>query len=508
MRADELFAIDVAAEVATLCGAQLQGPWQVPAEVVRLANARGAARVEIDRARGGFEIRCDGVLASPDELRDLVEVFGREVSLHRRQAAISRVETAGLSALLWAAGLPGARLTLKIQAGGWSGRVKARDGRITLEITESKTGPPSTVLHWRCRGLGSRRAVAWLRTALRFVPIPVIVSGRPVERGFPEGLYRMRITDPLPGEIAVTASGDSPRLWLLEHGVLSARAVVPGYPSFAAAIEMSNEVRAGSSADELRATANPHLERLIDEAVRMLLLLVDRLSTADEPVRQRLVTLLLRSASLGLRRDQVLASPIVRVRRGASRDMESPSSLVRRAAKRGGVLVAAEPDSDHTDRTLVLEATTEERSLLSELLGIRIENLASGRRPLELGPRVVDALRHGWSVVRGLWSPTPLDHRKLGPEERNLVETANAAGIEVALCPGSGSLRRRGSLSLLGRERPEVRAAAAAVTKGEEWLYPALLAVIGKEIELPDEIRARWLENVAASSRDPKTQTR
>ncbi len=122
VRADDLFAIDVAAELATLCGAQLQGPWQVPAELVRLANARGAARVEINRARGGFEIRCDGVLASADELRDLVEVFGDEVPRLRRQAAISRVETAGLSALLWAAGLPGARLEMKTRSAGWSGR--------------------------------------------------------------------------------------------------------------------------------------------------------------------------------------------------------------------------------------------------------------------------------------------------------------------------------------------------------------------------------------------------
>ncbi len=225
----------------------------------------------------------------------------------------------------------------------------------------------------------------------------------------------MRISDPLPGEIAVTESGDSPRLWLLEHGVLSARAVVPGYPSFAAAVEMSGEVRAGSSADELRAAANPALERLIDEAVRMLLLLVDRLPSVDEPVRRRLVTLLLRSATLGIRRDQILASPIVSVREGAARRMESPSGLAQTAAETGGVVVATEPGSGSAEPALVVEATTEERSLLSELLDIRIENLASGRNPLELGSRIVGGVRRGWSVVRGLWSPRASPSRAAEP---------------------------------------------------------------------------------------------
>ena len=497
MRADDLFAIDVAAEVATLCGAQLQGPWQVPAELVRLANARGVARVEIDRVRGGVELRCDGVLATPDELRDLVKVFDPDIPRLRRQAAISRIEAAGLSALLWATGLPGARLNFQTKTGGWSGRMRVRGGQIALTITEVETGPPSTVLSWRCRGLVSRRAVAWLRTALRFVPIPVIVCGRPVERGFPEGLYRMRIIDPLPGEIAVTASGDSPQLWLLEHGVLSTRAVVPGYPSFAAAIEMSDEVTAGSSADELRAAANPHLERLIDEAVRMLLLLVDRLSSADEPVRRRLTTRLLRSAARGLRRVQVLATPNVRVREGTTKRMESPSSLALRAAQRGGVVVATEPGSGDSGQSLVVEATTEERSLLSELLDIRIENIGSDRRPLEFGQRIVEGLCRGWRVVRGLWGPKPLDRRQLTSQELRLVEAASAVDVKLALCPGSGSARKRGSLHLVGRERTEVMAAAASVDSGDQWLYPALLAVAGEDLEIPDEIRDHWLDHVS-----------
>ena len=497
MRADDLFAIDVAAEVATLCGAQLQGPWQVPAELVRLANARAVARVEIDRVRGGFCFSFDGILANPEELRDLVRVFDVEAPRMRRQAAIARVEAAGLSALLWAAGLPGARLRLFARTGGWSGRMEAKAGRVEFEIGEMKIGPPSTSITWRCRGLNSRRALAWLRTALRFVPIPVVVCGRLVERGFPEGRYRMRITDPLPGELAVTASGDAPTLWLLEHGVLSARAVVPGYPAFSAALEMSNEVPAGSSADELRAAANPHLERLIDEAVRMFLLLVDRLPSAHESVRSRLTTLLLRSAALGLRREQILASPIVRLREGTLRRMESPSSLATRVVQPGGVVAAVEPGSGKESEleSVVIEVTNEERSLLSELLDVRIESLGTGRRPLEFGRDIVDALRRWWRTVRGLWGPQALQNHKLTPDELRLVEAASDAGVGLSLCEGTTSPRRRRSRYLVGRNRPEVQAATLAMASGGEWLYPALLAVAGEDLDIPSKVRTRWLEH-------------
>lgn len=505
MRADDLLAIDVAAEVATLCVAQIQGPWQVPAELVRLANARGVARVEIDRVRGGFSIRCDGVLADHEELNDLVRVFDVEAPRMRRQAAIARIEAAGLSALVWAAGLPGARLSLVVRTGGGASRLEARGGRVVLVSDRPTTGPPSTTVTWRCRGLGSRRALAWLRTALRFVPIPVEVCNRPVERGFPEGLYRMRITDPLPGELALTASGDAPTLWLLEHGVLSARAVIPGFPAFSAAVEMSREAPVGSNADELRAAVNPHLGGLIDEAVRMMLLLVDRLPVVDEEIRSRLTTLLLRSATLDLRREQVLTSPIVRVREGTRRRMESPAALLTRVDQQGGVVAAVDPgsgdESEHEDP--VIEATTEERSLLTELLGIRIESLGNSRRPLRFRVALLDALRRGRRVARGLWGPSALEPRQLTDDERRLVDSAAAAGVELALCPGSVMVRRRRSVWLVGRDRPEVQAAAITLRSGEEWLYPALLAVAGRDLDIPHEIRERWREN-AASSRLPR----
>jgi hypothetical protein len=494
VRADDLLGIDVAAEVTTLCGTQLQGPWQVPAELVRLAVARGAARVEIDRIRGRFHFRFDGALATRDELRDLAEVFDSTAERSQRQEAISRIESAGLSALLWAAGLPGARLQLRTRSGGWSGRAEVRRNRFDLRIEETATGAPSTTLYWQCRGLGARRAVAWLRTALRFVPIPVTICGRTVERGFSGALYRMRIVEPLPGEIAVTATGEVPDLWLLVHGVLSARAVIPGYPAFSAVVEMSGRAGAGSSGDELRAAANPDLAAVIDEAARMLLLLVDRLPSADEPVRQRLTTLLLGFASLGLRRDEIAASPIVRVRDGAAERMETPAELARRAAHRGGVISAVEPGAGDAPvcQGLILRASTDERSRLAELLDIRIESLDRRRFPRAVLPRIMAGFRRGRRVVRGLAGASALAPHRLTSQEKRLLQTAAAAGVELGFCDGRAAIRSRGPVVLIGRRRREVEAAVTVVADGDEWLYPALLAVAGDGLEIPDETRERW----------------
>jgi hypothetical protein len=140
----------------------------------------------------------------------------------------------------------------------------------------------------------------------------------------------------------------------------------------------------------------------------------------------------------------------------------------------------------------VIEATTEERSLLTELLGISIESTGGERRPLQLGAAALDLLRRGWRAARGFWGPRARDPRQLSEDERRLVGAAAAAGLEIGLCDGSGGVRRRRSMRISGRDRPEVRAAAAALASGDEWLYPALLAVAGDDLDIPRELRDRW----------------
>ncbi len=76
------------------------------------------------------------------------------------------------------------------------------------------------------------------------------------------------------------------------------------------------------------------------------------------------------------------------------------------------------------------------------------------------------------------------------------MDAASTAGVDLDLCGGSGPVRTRRSHHVVGRERPEVRAAVAAIGSGGRWLYPALLAVVGEDVELPNGIRDRWLEKL------------
>ena len=128
------------------------------------------------------------------------------------------------------------------------------------------------------------------------------------------------------------------------------------------------------------------------------------------------------------------------------------------------------------------------------LATFNIENLGSDRAPLHFGPRIVDGLRRVWRVARGLWCGKPLQRHELTPEESRLLEAASGAGVELALCAGAGPVHKHRSRHVVGRDRTEVRAAAAATGSGDRWLYPALLAMAGEDVELPDEIRDRWLE--------------
>ncbi len=491
----DLFTIDVGAEIATLTRCQIQGPWQVPTELVRLAIARRARTVAVDLGRRGLRLRCDADLASGDELRDLATLFDVRAPSPSRQAAIARIEEAGLESLLWAVGLPGARLDL-VCSGDGRRHATARGAGVEIAVDDAAVGAVSTELRWSCRGLGRRRALAWLETAARFAPAEVTAAGRKIVRGFPDGLYRMRIAEPLPGELAVTATGDAPALWLLEHGVLSARAVVPGYPAFAAAIEMSGVAPGAASADELRTAVTSYLPRLIDRAVQMLLLLVARLPAAGEPAASRLVSLLLSCAQRGLGRDRIMAAPIIRAREGGRRRMVTPIELASLADVRGGALAAVEPGSRDFAATggLVVEAAPEIRAQLSSVLGCRIEP-TGGVPAVGFRSRLSDLVERVRRRLGGWIGRRPLALSQMSEAERRLTSLAAGSGCPIALSAGTGGPRRRGGLIVVGRERVEIRAAVQAVAADDSWLYPALLAA-AVDNDIDDGLRRRWLDSL------------
>jgi hypothetical protein len=158
------------------------------------------------------------------------------------------------------------------------------------------------------------------------------------------------------------------------------------------------------------------------------------------------------------------------------------------------MLFAVEPTAGPSSGvgSSVVEATAEQRGLLAELLGIRIETHAAGGA-IGLGARLVEFLRRNRDVFRGRFGAGPIPPDELDETERRLSDAAAAAGVRIAFAAGSGAARSRGELHLVGRDRPEVRAAADAVSSDPRWLYPALLALTDGELPDLDAVRASWL---------------
>jgi hypothetical protein len=339
-----------------------------------------------------------------------------------------------------------------------------------------------------------------MRTALRFLPIPVTVDGRSIERGFPGGRFRMRISDPLPAELAVTDEGDNASLWLLEHGVLSTTAVVPGHPAISAAVELSSVADRGVSSAELRRAVTPHLSRLIDEGVRMLVLLAERLPDVDEDLRQRMTVLLLHSAACGLRSDQVRELPIVRIGTGSDVRFVSLNELARTMDEGSAVLKAVDPHVFGRRGVVdsIIVASPEERNLLAEVLAVPVEGWTGGKGRCDLGLRIMAAWRNVKRVLLGHAAAGPYPEHELSRDERRLISVAADGGVDLRICRFSGAARRRGSVWLVSREQKEVQNAVRAVASGEEWLYPSLLAVLDDGSVIRDDIRRRWVAAVGA----------
>lgn len=503
MRIDELLAIDVPSELRTLCEAQIQGVWQIPSELVRLALRRGATEVSVEHRRGGFLFRWQEAAVSEADLRRLETALDSERASEDRQRAIVGLEASGAQALLWAGGLRGARLKLRSTTGERRLSFDHRRGRRPpLCYSAEDTREVGTVLEWSCSGLDRARATTWIRSSARFAPVQVLIDGKPIPSGFPGGLYRVQLESPLPCQLGLTRTGDDPLLWLLQDGVASTRASVPGYPAFHAAVELGGIVPPASSAADLRRAVTPFLPELIDRAVWMMVRVADRLQRLPETDRQRLTVLLLQAALGGLRSEEVRHLPLVPLAGGGGRRV-SIEELEETARRRGGSLciidAESKPDEVLADTETAVRISDEERGLLTELLEVRF--LAAPRRRRGVLSLAAGRMRTAVLVLkerlRGLVRPRVLPANQLRPEELSLLAALRSAlePTTVDLCGGGGGLRRTARGVLVARNHPAVKAGAALVDRDPTWLYPLLLALCFRDSPSP-ELRERWQQGM------------
>jgi hypothetical protein len=503
-----ILSIDVPSEIETLCEAQLRGTWQVPAELVRLALRVGADEVSVDRRKLGVVVAWNGALIDSGVFADLRTVLDANSKPDDRQTAIAAIERSGMEALLWASGLSGARLRIRVMAGRehWSFEHRRRRSRLMKDL--GADAPDRVEIEWRCKGLDRRRAMRWLAVAARFAQARVMVEGGPGPRHFAAGLFHLRVEDPVPCRLGLTRSGDNPVLWLLRDGVVSTRATIPGYPPFEAAVELGSLVAPGASAADMRRAVTPYLEELVDRAVWMMVEVSDRLSEMAPRDADRISLLLLRAARKGLRANDICRLDLVPNASGGGRRL-SVEEIGELAGRSGGVLSAIDHDGqaegDLIDPELTLLVSTEIRDLLTELTGVRFQSPTV--RKYRLPGRLVDEIRattgHLVRRWRGLVAGRAVPLDELRPRQGAVLTAMRSAmsPVGVRLCEGRGAAGRTRRGLVVPRSGPVMTAGTRLVATDPNWLYPLLLA-LDTGSEAPSELRESWL----AASREKLIQ--
>ncbi len=507
-----LLQIDVAAELRKLAQAQLQGSWQVGAELVRRSIGAGAQRVEVETSRGRLVARDDGGMLSRQVLEDLAALLDERAEPDRRHLALTRLEQGGFVALLAIAGLElrSVRIQTAVHEGGLLLQISS-EGTATLRRFEPPCSPGTEI---ELNGLRFDRAKtrSWIADVCRFAPVDVMLDGRALTPGLEHSMARAVLSEPLRGEVSIPPSGEVARVWLLMHGVVSTHVTVTSTPAFDAAVEMSGLVAPLATAADLRESLERRLDLLLDQVAGILISLGGRLGELDPALRRRILQQLLRAAGR-LRTKQIAALPIIPCH-DAHGEMRLVSMVeMREQAGRGdGSVPVLLPSQDPRDfaiaeRVFVLEE--HERAMLAELLELRFVTPRPAARRRGLGSRVRERIgrwRRGlWSRAVGLIHPArPIEESGMrGPERAAVRELARALGPEgprPVLCHGAGPVREVRAELLMPRDNPQVQAALAGIARDPSWAYPAALALAAGERSPTRTARDQWL-----AARAPRT---
>ena len=533
----DLLRIDIEAELRKLTVAQLQGPWQMPAELVRRAVRAGAGHISVEVARAGCTVRDDGTPLPPEQLGELAAMLDGAAPAERRHRALLALEAAGGLALLALAGLGATQIEVRARGGGKCRRLlwRARHGAPQLSEASDPSGPRGTEVILRGAEVDPTRARSWLRDVGRFAPGTLLLDGQAINSGLRGYLasesFRLGPRDQpakLHGHVAVADHGEQARVWLLHGGVISTHLGLSAVPCFDAIVELGASTPVNATAADLRAAVNPHVSGLADLGVGLLMHLARRLPELEPLALQaRIVTLLLQAVRTRRRLKELMQVPMLPCWTPHEHDTrftrptrwlslaELPVAPPSASGRPGEppVVLALYPEQDPADHALpdapVLRLDAAERGALAELLGLRFrappprsEGVGRLRAGLRRGLRRAAQLCAG--VLR-LGPGAPLPESALRPDERALLEHLRAvlhgapgAPEAVQLCAGKAGPQllggSRGPLRV-GREHPDVLACLRALERGPAWLYPASVTLLAGQAMPATAARITWMRH-------------
>lgn len=486
-------SVDPDAAFEAVAHDQVGGPYQVPAELVRLAVASGAQRVEVSCRHGRVVIEAQGAVISEVVLEAL-----RSASCHgdgvARLQALGALEDFDASALGWAVGLTPRRLVIRSWEGGRATILTARGGE-ALRLMHDRGDKANGIFVELVRpNLGFRRAARWLEIACRFCAVAVIVNGRDVRRELDSGSFRARIASPLPATVALGVDLASPRLWLLRHGVVATRVGVPDWPPFEAAVELEGLVQGWASAAQLRQAVTPFLAQLISRVLELTLRVVPRLPELGPGHRKRIASMLFKAADRGLETGAIRHAALVEIVDVDGRQWMSLESLKNWPGPLPGVV-------DHDVKPGVVEKPylllgLRERERVAGLIGRALPSAAITRfSPASTFRRWVRALPE---IIWKVFGPRPLHDDCLTEDERIFIEVLENAlssggrSVAVTLCRGRRAWRASGRRLVLARDRPETRQAVQAIAVDRTWGYVVAVAMMEPDWEVDPDARSAW----------------
>ncbi|RLE19536.1 MAG: hypothetical protein DRJ65_20150 [Acidobacteria bacterium] len=489
-----LLSVDPDAAFDAVVHDQIGGPYQVPAELVRLAIANGASRVEVQCRRGRVIVEAQGAAVPEAAIEALNRASGQGDDIARLQA-LAALEDLDAAALGWAVGLNPRRLLIRI----WE--------RHSLTTLSAKRGQPFRLSHGVGRQedgffieltgphLNHQRALRWLETACRFSPVAVVVNGRNQQRELDSGCFRARIASPLPAVVALGVDLDAPRLWLLRHGVVATRVGVPNWPPFEAAVELQGQVEGRASAAQLRQAVAPHLEGLVSRVVELGVRVVPRIPELGFRQRQRIILLLLKAAERGLSLENIRRAPLFEIVDVGGIRWVSLEALQQWRGALPGVVDCGSTSEDVEKPYLCLGVR--EREKTSGLIGRALSGAVINRAAF--GPKIASSARTFFEFARGMVGPRPLPESDLVDGERVLVQALQGAlrtagrSIDVTVCPGQRPPQRWGRHLCLARDRPSTRWAVRAVSEDPACVYVVAVALKLPRWTVAAHTRSNWL---------------
>ncbi len=491
-----LLTIDVGSELRKLSAAQLEGPWQIPAEIARRALRNGAKSVHVRTRRSGVEVVDDGAPISSEILRATAALLQPRSSNEVRHAALTTLEQLGGLALLAVAGLEHKTLHVEVETPGETLVLRADDKGSTITRKPGTAGGRNTV-RVSSPALDRKQIQHWLTSVGRFDGGRILLDGAPLASGWDDALVHGPLEAPTPGRIGIPTQGETAHVWLLEHGIVTGHLTVPDSPIFEAAIELGSEAT-DLSAARLREATMPHIPHIVAGAVRLACAFGPHAVTLSPTQRARFSRLLLGAARRRMELERVVKVPIFRVVDGEHRRLASLLEL-RSAAMDGPggahLLPALYPSQDPggfaLGERLTLIADATERSGLAEVLGLRFRPPNPRERGRSVRARAKlwsESLAHLASRLRHPFGARVADRSTYTAAELGFLDAMQLqldAGLDaprlLQLCEGAGPARIGGrgrDTLLLPRHNASVRAAVAAVALDPSWAYPAALALL------------------------------